>query len=288
MGLGLYAAGQDGVGELFTAFALEGNVTTVTLAPPSSDALTSLDEAQPSFRGVFYVTGVFGDVNEDGAKDDEEVFLGAGPPVVAWLEGVPSEYASIGLQDGWNPLIMSEDPPKRLPDDEVELALNLSVGPPIELRGKVEEGFPRDNRRVALIPERLLDGWEVGSLLYDEALSETFEMTLADPPPLDHSDPTGGVPGLAMEIPMTYYDRDRNGNLSRGDSEFTPMCLDSEPVVALWVPQPFDIGIAWSFVQYEVQPGWRATLVSSLETGWESLTEDESRRLMVSEDCAFE
>ena len=87
---------------------------------------------------------------------------------------------------------------------------------------------------------------------------------------------------------MVFRDVDGSGGMSGGDSDFLPMCFDSEPVVALWLPQPQEIETAWGYINSERSPGWVATLVSSLGSDLQILTDAEARSLVVEPSCVLE
>ena len=214
----------------------------VPIPPP--DHLLELDPTNlPGLNAAFYAATV----EVDGGHGHSAIAM------TAFLDGdVPTGF---GWAEGWNALVFS--------DDEEEAPENIGIDAipiePLTFNDTLTFGGTTsvDADRWGLFPGALLEGQPVGSVLVDEALGETWSVTLSGPPPDDHGLP--GEEGFVLELPLAYQDLDASEGLSDGDLPLSPACTaEGLTAVLLWAAAPPDGQSAYFAMSQGFPLGWRA------------------------------
>ena len=248
-----------------------------------------------------YLPALFVD-DGDAEHAEGEYYLGVGSEWPAYISGeLPGDFEALGLELGWNVLASSAGGDISTVGDIDANPLAVSLVPDDEVTLSGTYAGDVNDARLALFPVEFTE--DVGtlrfdaSLLYDEALAETFDIAISGPPPDDHMFVTawpGGGPEVegAMESPFAYGDLDGSESYTEGDALGQVLCFEEDMVNLLYLPGFDDLSLAWSWSAQGLGMGWLGFKATVDEGGggeidWASrvLTDEEATQLMVSLTC---
>jgi hypothetical protein len=221
-------------------------------AAPGTPPADHLWEAAPGFDVAMYVPVLFEDLDGDAERDPGEVIVGLGRTWPTWAAGaIPQDMAAAGVVEGWNAIEMDlENAGAFEVRDVMAIPLAASLWPVVSLQlgGSYIGDLPAAAQRLAVVPAPALEGNPVNSLLYDQAFSDPWALTISGEPPLDHQsyDPQSGL-SMAWEVPLTYADADGSGGISEGDQPLYLVCTDDHTVVIYWIGAATTFEHAWTF-----------------------------------------
>ncbi len=221
---------------------------------------------------AMYIPGLFEDLDGDAAFDEDETYVGVGRYWPVWVDGEPPpEYADQGLVEGWNAAELDFDSDGDFTlGDITAIPIDASLWPTeeLEIGGSYSGTAPAKTQRLALISGVAMEGGELEDLLYDEALTDPWSITVSGDAPESHwveQDEFGLV--MAWEYPMTYEDVDSSGGPSDGDLPTGFACYDDQAVVVYWMSPASNIETAfyyeYAWSEYGWTPGWFAATVDT-------------------------
>lgn len=274
-------------GDQIASEAVSAETVEVDVTAPSTDALIELDpENAPGMLVALYAPALHVDADGDGELSGDETYLGVGQIWPVWVEGdIPSAWSSAGVLEGWNALSYAAEgePPTAGDASAIPLDAGFTLAESVTVGG-TWEGGDTDGVRLVLFPGTVLAGGSVDEVLYNEPLSDPWEISLAGEPPEDHFASMDGYSGsLALELPYTFADNDGNEELSWGDETLYFACYGDAAVGVAWLPPPADLQAGYLMASAGLSPGWAALAVSG--SGFTAVPEDERGALNLSDAC---
>lgn len=266
--------------------AEDGSFTLALPSAPLSVSIYGLEE-KLKLDGATHFLIAFEDTNKDGRFDEGEPLLGAPlERMVVFLEDGPT------LPEGWitgwslvdSGMSGSYETGNCLLDTDSPLTWRDYAGYPdffqitdpveIPLRGLEATltlaGTAVEIARMGVFAyQDLADGAAIAPFA-DVASTDTFSITLAEPPPEEAwitADPDWNY---ALGIPLAYTDTDTSGGYSKGDERSNlTTCLDGEDAIARYT-KPVTAWRGWRLMEcYEGNAGWRL-VTQAADTGWKS------------------
>lgn len=246
------------IGETFGHGVVSGGGATFTAPAPAASTFWEIDPTRhPRLMGVSARLTIFADDDGDGAHGAGEAYLGLarGP---LWFLGtdIPAEDAELGFVPGWNLAVPTEDGTSHTPGDLTAVVIETAytVHDSVTISGAVVDADP--DARLAVVPYVAFDGGSVTSLVYDEAVTTPFTLTVSGAPPSDHA--TEPQPGLvvAAEQPVPYLDSDRSGGWTDGDAKAGVLCIGAYEIALYWYEPATTLDTFWALASSGGTPGW--------------------------------
>ena len=218
-------------------------------------------------------------------------YLAAGLDMPTWIEGpIPAEIAGIGLVDGWNVLHFGEDGAEPELGDPLAINLPVNLSPRLSISvSGTSVAPPGEDAGLVLAPAQIFDGGFVDSYLFDEPLSDSWEIAVSGEPPEDHLvDDADLPPGSAYELPVAYRDADGVPGFTSGDTPVSLACADSTVAALLWIGPPMEPAFALYMASAELAPGWVALGIPGGDAPPEFRDEEAANSLVIGSDgCGF-
>jgi hypothetical protein len=258
---------------------------------PSEDLIEISPETYPGLYIGYYIPAIFQNADHDHTQDGDEAYVAVGRSWVIYLSGdVPTDLTNIGLVEGWNAVTFDPSSGELQSVDDVNaipIAVNLAATEAAALGGTYT-GSTDVALRLGLVPQIDFDGGTVGDFLYDDVLSDPWEIDVSGAPPESHfqSLGTGGLMGAA-EIPITYVDTDGSGGLSNGDTGAYAACAGPYPAGLMYLSPPTNLSDAYLILSAGLHPGWFAVAGDGSSDGFRVMSDDEATSLEIGDGCSL-
>ena len=173
-----------------------------------------------------------------------------------WLFFSNISVPDLGVDYGWNALMVGVD--QFVGPFEVPLGENLQPTDTISISGLVTS--EEDNiieARLAAIPVTMFAGLPVADLVYDEALSRNWSLTVEGAPASDHLQNNQDFSAsYALEYLAVYSDDNTNYSYDFSDEILTGVCRGDRSASLIYMGVPWDLAGAILYVFQGLTPGW--------------------------------
>lgn len=278
------------LGDTIVSAEVTSNPFELAAPVPASSDLMELDPTNaPGFYAALYLISLHEDSDGDHVHQDEP-YLGVSRVWMFYADGtIPEGYLQIGIRHGWNALVPdleNDVPPTVLSIDAIPIATNLVPVDEITFGGTYTGTPDVSSLRLALIPYVAFEGQNPGSLLYDEAMSAAWSISLQGAPPPQHVVTGGDLNGVALEVPLTYVDVDGSGAFSTGDTGALAACYGGLTAAVWYYPQPTDLTTATYASLFGYGTGWAAFTVDANDQ-FAFLDETQRTSLVIEDGCGL-
>lgn len=253
--------------------------------PPEADMQEIDPDNAPGMKLAGYLPGLHLDADGDGLQSGDEPYTGVGLAWPVYVSGtIPSDFADMGLVEGWNALEFLPDGALPVTRDITAIPLDASLAERTSITvGGSYTG--EDGASVVFVSSLLFEGGTVDAFLYDGALSDPWSVTLDGPPDADHFSELEGVGMAALEVPIAYMDSDGSGGFTDRDTPLYAACADGLPVGLLYLPGITDLLTGWSLTVQGVGSGWVG--MSLADSGGVVLTDPQLQDLAMDDSCTL-
>jgi len=280
------------VGDTIGTASVDDATVTMSVPDPAPEDMFVLDDSVPEMTGALYMPALHVDDDADGEHDSDEIYVGAGPTWVAFLQGVTPEYEHIGFVDGWNAIIVDlgggGGPPEVGSIDDIPVEASLWPQEDITIGGTF--GGP-------IVPTEM--GYALTSYMWfhtqtlDHTVDETvpvgddasWSVTIEGPPAEDHFFAVEWYQEeIALELGIAYQDDDGSGAFSLADDHLGYPCYDGDYVMMLYLPGFTTLDYAISMQMQGLHAGWVPMAgIDAPEPSF--LDETQVQSLELSHDC---
>lgn len=243
--------------QLLSVTVTTENPFYVVAGAPSDDLLVEIDPTgAPGMKVAYYLAALFIDTDANGAINGDETVVGLSHTWLVYATGtIGADYATQGLITGWNAGTFDADPATYVGPFGVQLAADLTTVDTLEIGGTFAAST--SDTRLALVPNVVAGGGTVADLLYDEATSDTWTVTVDGIPADDHFEAEAGYSNaVALETPLVYTDDDADGGYTLGDTITAYACTDDGYLQVGYLPPPHSVASAMVLSQSGLKPGW--------------------------------
>ena len=272
------------LGDAEYSAAVAGDSAGVAFGEPPEADLQEVDPTNaPGLKLAGYIPALHVDSDGDGVISGAETYAGVGLAWPVYVTGeLPTEYADLGLVDGWNALEFSDAPTPAVYDiTSIPLDAGLAERTSITFGG----AWTGAGDELVVLPSVAFDGGSVSAYLYDDALTDPWSVTLDGAPDADHFEPLDGVGDAALEVPIAYTDGDHSGDFTANDTPVAAACWNSLPVGLIYLPGVSDLITAWSLAAQGVGTGWVGITLG--DTGGTTLSDADLGTLALDDSCSL-